>query len=319
MTRSLRCLACLATLAVTAVPLQAQGLRATFSDLFVFGSSGVQLFLPGSADPNNPVNVQQHGDHFIPASVGANGALIEFIANAISRSAGDAPIAAASSGTTFRFVNGVPVATSVSPGPLFAERAPTLGRGRVFVGFNRTNAHYQSLRGVPMNDLRLIFTHENVTPTQFPACNTVFNGDCNQMGVPAFENDIMLFNLAVDVDVTINSFYLSYGLFDHLDVSFALPIVTTSLQGTSHVGIVPSEGPPALHFFGGTPTDPVLDATKTINGSATGIGDAAVRMKLNLNQTDRAGLSLLVDARFPTGSEEDLLGSGKFSDRKSVV
>jgi hypothetical protein len=154
-----------------ATPSAAQGLRAQFTDLFVFGSGGVQLFLPGTADPNNPATTQAHGSHFIPASVDANGALISFLGNAIATSAARTPISAASSGTTFRFVDGAPVATSVSSGPLFAERSQTLGKGRVFVGFNRNAASYSSLRGVPLNDLRLIFTHQNVTEASSPGCS----------------------------------------------------------------------------------------------------------------------------------------------------
>jgi len=309
----------IAALAVMSLPMQAQGLRDKFSQLFVFGSDGVQLFLAGTADPNNAESIKQHGKHFIPASVGANGSLIAFIGNAIAGSASNAPISAASAGTTFRFEGGVPVATSVSSGPLFAERAQTLGRGRVFAGFNRNRAHFQSLRGVPLNDIRLIFTHENVTNATLPKCDSIAGGDCNLMGIPKLENDIMLFNLALDVDVSVSSFFLTYGLLDRLDLSFALPVVSASLRGTSNAELVPFGGPPAVHFFAGTPDNPVLHATRTVEGSATGIGDVAARLKLNLNQSARSAFALLIDARFPTGSEEDLLGSGHFSGRGLAI
>ena len=311
--------AAVAIAAASALPLQAQGLRDTFGSLFIFGPGGVPLFLAGTADPNNSASVRQHGAHFIPASVDANGSLISFISNAISGSASNAPVSAASSGTTFRFEGGVPVPTSISAGPLFAERAPTLGRGRVFVGFNRNSAHYTSLRGVPLNDIRLIFTHENVTNLQSPGCDSIAAGDCRLMGVPKLENDIMLFRLALDVNVTVSSFFLSYGLRDNVDISFALPIVSASLLGTSDAEMVPFGGPPAAHFFSGTPDNPVLHASKTVQGSATGVGDVAARIKWSVNRSPRSDLSLLMDARFPTGSEEDLLGSGHFSARGLAV
>ena len=317
--RSLALVAFVALATISALPLTAQGLRDKFSELFVFGSGGVQLFLPGSADPSNPASIRQHGKHFIPASVDANGSLIAFLSNAISRSAADAPVSAASSGTTFRFEGGVPVPTSVSAGPLFAERAPTLGRGRVFVGFNRNEAHYVSLRGVPLNDIRLIFTHQNVTNAESPGCDSIAGGDCRLMGIPKLENDIMTFRLALDVDVTVSSFFLTYGLLDKLDLSFELPIVSASLAGSSDAEIVPFGGPPAAHFFTGTPENPVLHASKSIRGSATGLGDVAARLKLNLSQSARSDFSVLVDARFPTGSVEDLLGSGHFSARALAI
>jgi hypothetical protein len=300
-------------LAGLAGPAAAQGLRERFSGLFVFGSGGVQLFLPGTADPNNPASTQAHGSHFIPATVDANGALISFLGNAIASSAARTPLSAASSGTTFRFVDGAPVATSVSSGPLFAERAQTLGKGRVFVGFNRNSANYSSLRGVPLSDLRLIFTHQNVTEASSPGCSAAQGGDCDLMGIPRLENDIMMFTVNLDVRVAVTSFFVTYGLSDKVDLSFALPVVSASLTGTSNAEIVPFGGPPAVHFFDGTETDPVLHASSSVNGSSTGIGDVSTRLKVNLSQSDRTGFAVLLDARFPTGSEEDLLGTGHFS------
>lgn len=319
MIRLSRWFAAVLALVVVAPLAGAQGLRDRFNDLFVFGSGGVQLFLPGSADPNNPESVQAHGAHFIPASVGANGAIIAFISNAIAASAANAPISAASSGTTFRFEGGVPVAIAGSAGPVFAERAQTIGKGRVFAGLNRSSAHYTSLRGVPLDDMRLIFTHENVTESASPGCSATNGGNCDQMGVPRLENDLMLFNLSLDVTASVTSFFVAYGLTDRIDVSFAVPLVSVSMNGRSSAEVVPFGGPPAVHFFAGTPDAPTLSASRSISGSATGLGDIAARVKVNLSQNERRGVGLLVDARFPTGSEDDLLGAGSASTRALAI
>jgi hypothetical protein len=104
-------------------------LRGKISQLFILGGGQDPLVLGGSIDPNNPASIQAHGLHFIPSAVAENASLIGFITNAISTSIGSIPIGATSSGVTFRFEGGVPVKTSTSAGPIFAERAQTLGRG----------------------------------------------------------------------------------------------------------------------------------------------------------------------------------------------
>src|SRR5438477_8328039 len=108
------------------LPAQEGGLRGKISDLFIFGAGQAPLFLAGSANPNNPASLQAHGSHFIPASAQSNGAIISFITDAISGSVANLPIGSTSGGETFRIVNGLPVPTSTSAGPIFAERAQTL-------------------------------------------------------------------------------------------------------------------------------------------------------------------------------------------------
>jgi hypothetical protein len=59
----------------------------------------------------------------------------------------------------------------------------------------------------------------------------------------------------------------------------------------------------------------VLTAYAATSGAATGIGDVAARVKVNIAQTKQVGVALLVDARFATGDETNLLGSGAFAGR----
>src|SRR5438034_4787259 len=209
-------------------PLAAQGLRDKISELFIFSAGKDPLFLGGTADPNNPANIQLHATHFIPAARAENGALISFIGNAISGNVANVPVSATSGGSTFRFEGGVPVRTSVSPGPVFAERAQTLGRGRVFVGVNVNRLHFETLRGVSLNDVQMTFTHENVTG---PVCDSIVGASCTPYGVPAHENDVIALRLALDIDMTVSSFFLSFGLLDRVDIGVVLPIVSTSLTG----------------------------------------------------------------------------------------
>lgn len=306
----------LALSALTAPPLAAQHLRDQLSGLFIFGPGDDPLFLGGTGDPNNPESIRIHGNHFVPAAVASNGTVISFLTNSIGSNVANVPVSAASGGSTFSFEGGTPVRTSTSAGPVFGERAQTLGRGRVLAGLSRTGVSFKTLRGVDLNDIRFTFTHAN---SDFPGCDSIAGGDCSLLGIPSVENETIDLNLDLDVNLTVTSFVLTYGLTDRVDVGVVLPIVTTSLEGTSNAQINPFGPPPAVHFFGGTPDNPVLTATRFVRGSATGLGDVDARVKLNLRRGDPVAVGVLADVRFPTGSESDLLGSGSFAARGLAI
>jgi hypothetical protein len=307
-----RCIWTLVGLTVAATSLGAQGLRDRISELFIFAAGKDPLFLGGTADPNNPAVIQLHANHFIPAARAENGTLIAFLSNAISGNVANVPVSATSGGSTFRFEGGVPVRTSLSPGPVFGERALTLGRGRVFVGANVNRQHFESLRGVPLNGIQMTFTHQNVTG---PVCDSIVGTSCTPYGVPTLENDVIAVRLALDLDMTVTSFFVSFGLLDRVDIGVVLPFVSTSLRGTSDAQIRPFGGTTAAHFFGGTSSNPQLSTSRFVEGSASGIGDVAARVKILLTQSERATFAVLGDVRFPTGSENDLLGSGHLAAR----
>jgi len=312
MRRLLLCLAACGALTATA---QAQGLRNQISQLFIFGPGEDPLFLAGTAS-NPSAAVALHGSHFEPSASSQNGTIISFITNAVGGNVADFPFSSASGGTTFRFEGGTPIPTSISTGPIFAERGQTLGRGRVLVGFSYNTFSYATIRGVDLKNVNLVFTHQNVTG---PKCDSIVGKSCNPMGVPTLENDIMPFNLSLDIHVSLASFTFTYGLSDRLDIGVALPLVSTSLVGASQANIIPFGGDSAFHYFGGTPTNPVLSASRFVQGSASGVGDVAVRVKWNVHSGDKSSVALLVDGRFPTGSEADLLGAGEFSGRAVAV
>jgi hypothetical protein len=292
-------------------------LRQQLSNLFVLSDGQEPLFLAGSATSTNPANVRAHGKHYIPSSTAENGSIIGFVVGALGSSIANIPIGATTSGETFRFEGGVPVSTATSAGPIFAERGQTLGKGRILTGLNRSSFRYSSLRGVPLSNLGLTFTHENV---DYDGCDAENGGqDCTQMGVPVLENEVMQFNLNLDIHVAVTSFYATFGVTDRVDLGVVVPLTETSLNGSSNAMIVPFGPPPAAHFFSGTPTNPVLQATHSSSGSAFGVGDVAARLKVNAYNTGKTFVAVFADARLPTGDEEDLLGSGAFSMRTLAV
>lgn len=284
-------LAFVASFLLVARPVEAQseeGLRSRIEqELFTFGDCGTTLCL-------DLPNI--HGDHFIPALAEGNDAVISFVTDAIGNATLSVPLSATSSGATFSFVGGVPVRTSTSAGPIFGERTQTLGRGRFFIGASVTGVEFTSLNGVPLDAMQLNFKHEDGDPT-------------GTLGDPEFENDIMALDLAMNVDVIVGTLAVTAGLTDFMDVGVAVPFVRTQVSGRTEAQILPF-GSTAIHRFGGDATDPVLRATATMEGSASGIGDIAGRVKINLGQGETMGAALLTEIRFPTGDEDDLLGVG---------
>ncbi len=294
----------------TLLPAQGGGLRDKISQLFIFTNGKDPLFLGGTAGSDSATAI--HADHFVPAANADNGTLISFISSAISQNVGNLPVSATSGGSTFRFEAGVPVPTSGSPGAVFGERAPTLGRGRVFVGANINRLHFETLRGVSLHDIEMTFTHENVTGS---ACDSIVGQSCTPYGVPTHENDVIDLRLQLDIDMTVTSFFVTFGLLDRVDIGVVLPIVSTSLRGTSDAQIVPFGGTTAQHFFGGTAANPELSTSRFVEGSATGVGDIATRVKINVMRSERTNFAVLGDIRFPTGSADDLLGAGHIAAR----
>jgi hypothetical protein len=104
-----------------------------------------------------------------------------------------------------------------------------------------------------------------------------------------------------------------------VDLGVALPLVDVSLAGSSDAQVNPFGPPPAVHFFGGTPDDPILTASRSVEGSSTGLGDIDGRIKVNLRRAEPLSVAVLADVRFPTGSESNLLGSGAFAARGLAI
>jgi hypothetical protein len=267
------------------------------TDLFTFGNCGEPLCLAGA--------LPGHGSHFIPATQSAAGDILELLGNALAASVSNTPVGATSSGVTYQFVGGLPVKTATSGGPIFGERSQTLGRGRFFIGANVSAMHFERLRGVRMDDIEFNFTHEDTAPA-------------DSLGAPFFENDVVAVRVAMNVSLIVTTFVASYGLVDGVDLSIAVPVVHTSVQGTSVATIIPA-GYPSPHRFGGTDSLPVMTAVAGMDGSATGIGDVAARLKVNVTQSNAFGAAILFDGRFGTGDQENLLGSGGFSGRGLAI
>jgi len=283
---------------------RAQSMSDVFDALFLFSDGKDPLFLAGSAGVEETA---AHGDHFIPSETETNGALLGVFKSAIAGNIANFPLSSTVSSQTFRFVNGVPTPTSTSFGPIYSERAQTLGRGRFDVGFSYASFGFDRLRGTPVDDLKLNFVHQNV---DFPACDSIFGGDCSDFGLPLVEHDVIELGLDLSIEAQIYAFSVTAGVLDWLDIGVAVPVVSLSINGTSRARIISSLVDSPAHFFGGTPDNPTLEATATSSGSTTGIGDVAARAKVRFLDGEYTDLAALAEVRIPTGRNEDFLGAG---------
>ncbi len=270
----------------------AQTLTEQFRALYSFGSCGQPVCLD--------VNPTVHGDHFVPSVSQGQENMLSFLEQAIATGISAVPLPSATSGVFFSFSNGSPTADTVSPGPIFGERAQTLGKGRMLFGVHASAIKMSEIRGTPLGNLFYRFPHEDVA------------GD-GQGNIP-FENDLIEVNTSLDVSVVVASLSASFGLTDRIDLGVALPFVYTSLSGSSVASINDDISQAGVHAFL-VDGQPSTFAETAASGSATGIGDIGARIKFRAFDRGSLSAGLVGEVRLPTGSQEDFLGSGSTSVR----
>ena len=183
---------------------------------------------------------------------------------------------------------------SDSFGPSFSERALTAGRGWFAFGMNFQYSNYNQYNGIDTDSGDLVFylRHQE-------CCNNAF-----------FEDDLIQTKLRMKLTSSTTSFLVNYGLHDRFDISASVPIVRTSLDASVVATIqryATASFVPLVHAFpSGDPTTQTL----TGSGTRTGLGDISLRGKYRFRDLSGGGLAVGVDLRLPTGSAEDLLGTG---------
>jgi hypothetical protein len=268
-----------------ASPLAGQTLRDRLTDLFRFGGCTDAEALLCISNASG----QDAQFAFSAALESENERLIGFIGDALGQSVANIPTPATSSGTVVEFTPGGRIETRVlSSGPIYAERAPTLGRGKLLVGVLFSHMTYQQLRGVPIEDLVFNFRHVDIPGTP-------------GFGDPVQENNLLQVRMQLALRTTAASFFVTYGFSSTFDVGVAVPLVYTSLSGASEAQIL-SFGENSVYSFGGPAEDPKVVDTSFEEASAIGIGDIGVRLKLNTSDRG-SGTATLCRATFASRRE----------------
>jgi hypothetical protein len=258
-----------------------------------FLREGITLAPPTAPFPS-------HAAHFIGADSPQFLAMQQFSAELASELS-SFPVASAAGGFTYRFDPELGIFTRATDsfGPVYADRADTIGKGKFNVGLNFSHFTFDSVNDLDLRDgdLRLVFTHED---TNHDGHNeTLF-----------FEGDVITAQLFLKIETDVTAFVLSYGVSDRFDVGLVVPLVSVDMQAETQAQIqriATNPTAPAIHTFrNGTAEDAF-----TQSGSASGLGDMVVRAKWQIVRgTEGGGLALLGDVRLPTGDERDLLGTG---------
>jgi hypothetical protein len=289
-------------LAVLLLPIAAAAQPFDLRDLLTdFLRAGITLAPP-------PAGFPSHQAHFIGAGSPQFQALQDFnslIADQLS----SFPLASSAGGFAYTFdpTLGVFVRASDSFGPVFAERADTVGKGRFNLGINYSHFTFDHINDLDLRggDLRLVFTHIDVNHD---------NGDLE----PWFEGDVITGQLFLKINSDITAFVFNYGVTDRLDVGMAIPIVKVSIDAVTDATIdrlATANNAPGIHRFqNGTDSE-----TFSQSGSATGVGDIVLRSKYRFTSDPRFGAAVATDVRLPTGEERDLLGTGATQVRVYVV
>lgn len=300
----------LAIAALAPVSLSAQtadeGLAHLVPNLLLQG-----IRLPGAEDPGAP-----HAGHFTlgnptlgsqPGSLADPGAIaaVSVFGDRLRAQFGNVPLGSSTGGFTYSFdeSSGLYTRTSESFGPSFTERAATIGRRKLSLGFNYQHASFDTFSGEDLRDGSITFFLPHTD-----CCSPDARPPSPQN--PGFESDVMQAALRLQATTDTVALFANYGLTERLDIGVAIPITRVDLEANVQATIVrlSSAGNPRVHTF--VQGEDVIGATFTSEGSATGIGDIVLRTKYNFLQAGNTGVAAALDLRLPTGEADDLLGVG---------
>jgi hypothetical protein len=225
------------------------------------------------------------------------------------------PIGSSSGGFSYAFdpTLGTFKRASTSFGPLFAERAATIGRGRFSAGFNYQHSSYDKFEGSNLDDgsIKFYLRHQECCTTggaPVPPFFGVVEQPDGSLLSPFFEGDLIEAALSLDVATDMVAVFGNYGLTDRWDVGLAVPFVRVDMDATVLATIkrLATVNNPNIHTFQAGADVPTQ--TFTSSGSASGLGDIELRTKYRLFDFPAGGFAAAVNVRLPSGDEANLLG-----------
>ena len=271
----------------------------------LFGSTGLTLAVPAGGF--------SHYAHFVGA---AQTTLNTTLSTAIATQLAILPIISPASGFTFNYdaSAGVYVRSTTSFGPVYSERAETIGRGKFSFGVSYQRFRFSTLDGINLHNIPAVFSH---VPGTGPA-----GAD------EPYEADVIQTTNSLGLNMDQTLMFATVGVTDHLDLSVAVPISSVRFDAVSVANIDRVSGQyftlsttgqvfPNPHSFAGGSLTNYYASTPT--GSAAGIGDVTFRAKQSVYRGPNVQVSAAVDVRTPTGNAREYLGSGAVGVKPFVI
>ena len=212
------------------------------------------------------------------------------------------PIASASSSVSYAYDPGadMPIRRPGVMGPIFGERAETLGAGRIDLALSYSFVDLDEIDGEPLNALvsRRSVGHRFLF---FPVPGGVTLRDGRF-------TSLLPVRVALDVDVKahIVAPSLTYGLTSDLDVNLTLPVVRTSLDVRARTR-APDPRRPVFALPRGEP--PML-GVRAGSDTSEGIGDVLLRTKYVVRRGAPVDVALGLGLSLPSGRSGDFQGTG---------
>lgn len=178
-------------------------------------------------------------------------------------------------------------------GPILTDRARTIGKRRLFLGFSFQQFNFTKINGNQLGEVPFVLTSTSGSQDQYFA---------------QVEHISFKFNQYVAI--------ATYGLTAHTDLSVIVPIVRVSIGVGQTVYGPAGEG---TEYFFDHNTQKFLGQVQvpipTTAGIASGVGDVQLNLKQEFTKGSEsrfrfAGGILL---RFPTGDAQNYLGSGAYA------
>jgi hypothetical protein len=211
------------------------------------------------------------------------------------------PVASASSSVIYEYNPALETferRTGVA-GPLFGERAETIGAGRLNLGLAYSYIHFATING---DDLDSLPSRRSV------GGRILFIPNPGKVPLKSGRLTTLLpVQVTADIDVTAHQLAASvtYGVTPRLDVNLTVPLLHTSLGLTANE-LAPDPRFPQFALQNGV----TRSVSPSGSADSTGVGDVLLRAKYRLHAGAPVDVAAGLGLALPSGNESDFQGAG---------